>query len=285
MNLQGKCYYNSKYVGQFYKMLDGEVYELRPDGKFAYAGVDSSSIMLVQLTGYYRIGADGKEMFQTTTNGWIRLSDGWENTGYSPIRQYSAKDVEYYINKMIRNNAKILENNLVCSLFANKLNDDEKLDLYLLQTRLKNRNQHLLDDGLCTDIKVASPPGYSLLENKLDSFMQSYSSGIGVVLSTTAVLVVSAVVVASLATAAYFAYKALFNESAEDVKYSDELTKKLISKLTPEEYNQLLNETQGIVTKTKLSSKFGGAFGLVKLVAIAAGVFGIYKLLNKENYG
>lgn len=277
--------YNSKYVGQFYKMLDGEVYELRPDGKFAYAGVDSSSIMLVQLTGYYRIGADGKEMFQTTTNGWIRLSDGWENTGYSPIRQYSAKDVEYYVNKMIRNNAKILENNLVCSLFAYKLNDDEKLDLYLLQTRLKNRNQHLLDDGLCKDIKVASPPGYSLLENKLDSFMQSYSSGIGVVLSTTAVLVVSAVVVASLATAAYFAYKALFNESAEDVKYSDELTKKLISKLTPEEYNQLLNETQGIVTKTKLSSKFGGAFGLVKLVAIAAGVFGIYKLLNKENYG
>lgn len=277
--------YNSKYVGQFYKMLDGEVYELRPDGKFAYAGVDSSSNMLVQLTGYYRIGADGKEMFQTTTNGWIRLSDGWENTGYSPIRQYSAKDVEYYINKMIRNNAKILENNLVCALFANKLNDEEKLDLYLLQTRLKNRNQHLLDDGLCTDIKVASPPGYSLLENKLDSFMQSYSSGIGVVLSTTAVLVVSAVVVASLATAAYFAYKALFNESAEDVKYSDELTKKLISKLTPEEYNQLLNETQGIVTKAKLSSKFGGAFGLVKLVAIAAGVFGIYKLLNNENYG
>ena len=66
-----------------------------------------------------------------------------------------------------------------------------------------------------TDIKVSTPPGYSLLDNSLANFMNAYANGaaitggIGLVVSTTVVIVVSCVVVASLATAAYFAYRPL----------------------------------------------------------------------------
>lgn len=275
--------FNSKYAGQYYQMQGGEVYTLRGDGRFAYAGASIENVIAVQLTGYYLIGANGQAMYQTTTDGWIELSSGWQNTGYSPIRQYTAKDAEYYVNEVIKNNARILENNLLCAAFANKLTEDEQTTLYLLQTRLQSRNQRILDDGLCTDIKVSTPPGYSLLENSLSSFMNAYATGapitggIGLVVSTTVVIVVSCVVVASLATAAYFAYKAFAAESKKDVQYSDELTKTLLNKLTPEEYSQLKNETQGIVTKTRISSRFGGAFGLIKWVAVIAGGLIAYK--------
>lgn len=281
--------FNSKYAGQYYTLQGGEVYVLRGDGRFAYAGANTASNIMVQLTGYYKQGASSL-MYQTTQDGWIKLSDGWQNTGYSPIRQYTAKDAEYYVNQMIRNNAHILENNLICAKFASKLNDDEQYELYRLQSALENRNKRIMDDGLCSQIKVSSPPGYSKLDGYLSQFMQAYANGaeingVGVVISTTAVIVVSCIVVASLATAAYFAYKAFAAESERDVKFSDELTEKLLSKLTPEEYEQLRRETQGIVTKVRLNARFSGAFSILKIALFAGAGLAIYKLIkqNKQN--
>lgn len=279
--------FNSKYAGQYFQKQGGEVYILRGDGRFAYTGANSSSMILVQLTGYYKQGSDGTNMYQTTQDGWVKLSDGWQNTGYAPIRQYTAKDAEYYVNKVIKNNARILENNLICAAFANKLTDDEQYELYRLQSALQQRNQRILDDGLCEDIKVSSPPGYSRLEGYLQNFMQAYSSGaqisgIGLVVSTTVVVVVSCVVVASLATAAYFAYKAFANESEKDVKYSDELTKTLLNKLTPEEYAQLKSETEGIVTKTRLGSRFSGAMDFLKWGLIGVAGFLVYRTIKNK---
>ena len=280
--------FNSKYAGQYYTLQGGEVYVLRGDGKFAYAGANTASNIVVQLTGYYKQGASSV-MYQTTQDGWIKLSDGWQNTGYAPIRQYTAKDAEYYVNQVIRNNAHILENNLFCARFASKLNDDEQYELYRLQSALQDRNERIVNDGLCTDIKVSSPPGYSKLDWYLNQFMQAYANGAEVngvgVISTTAIIVVSCIVVASLATAAYFAYKAFAAESERDVKYSDELTKTLLNKLTPEEYEQLKRETNGIVTKTRLSSRFSGAFGLLKWGAVIAGGLLVYKYIKDKKKG
>lgn len=278
--------FNSKYAGQYYQMQGGEVYTLRGDGKFAYAGANTASNIVVQLTGYYKQGASSV-MYQTTQDGWIKLSDGWQNTGYAPMRQYTAKDAEYYVNQVIRNNAHILENNLFCARFASKLNDDEQYELYRLQTALQDRNERIVNDGLCTDIKVSSPPGYSKLDGYLNQFMQAYANGAEIngvgVISTTAIIVVSCIVVGSLATAAYFAYKAFAAESEKDVKYSDELTKTLLNKLTPEEYEQLKRETNGIVTKTRLSSRFSGAFGLLKWLLIGAAGYVVYRgIKNKK---
>lgn len=278
--------FNSKYAGQYYTLQGGEVYTLRGDGKFAYAGANTASNIVVQLTGYYKQGTSSI-MYQTTQDGWIKLSDGWQNTGYAPIRQYTAKDAEYYVNQVIRNNAHILENNLFCARFASKLNNDEQYELYRLQSALQARNERIVNDGLCTDIKVSSPPGYSKLDGYLNRFMQSYAigaeiNGVGVI-STTAIIVVSCIVVGSLATAAYFAYKAFAAESEKDVKYSDELTKTLLNKLTPEEYEQLKRETNGIVTKTRLSSRFSGAFGLLKWLLIGAAGYVVYRgIKNKK---
>lgn len=280
--------FNSKYAGQYYTLQGGEVYVLRGDGRFAYAGANTASNIIVQLTGYYKQGTSSI-MYQTTQDGWIKLSDGWQNTGYAPIRQYTAKDAEYYVNQVIRNNAHILENNLFCARFASKLNDDEQSELYRLQSALQARNERIVNDGLCTDIKVSSPPGYSKLDGYLNQFMQAYANsaeinGVGVI-STTAIIVVSCIVVGSLATAAYFAYKAFAAESEKDVKYSDELTKTLLNKLTPEEYEQLKRETNGIVTKTRLSSRFSGAFGLLKWGAVIAGGLLVYKYIKDKKKG
>lgn len=276
--------YNSKYVGQFYQLNGGDIYILRGDGRFAYASAGDEGSVMVQLTGFYRQGADGSAMYQTTSGGWIRMADGWSNTGYSPIRQYSQKDAQYYVNKVIKANATIYENNLLCARFATKLTEDQQYTLYSLQERLQSRNQQLLDDGLCSNQQVSSPPGYSLLSNNLATFMQAYSTGsqIGGIGSITATIVVACVVIASLATAAYFAYKYMASEAEKDVKYSDELTKILLEKLTPEEYELLKRETQGIVTKSKLTAKFGSAITFIKLGAIVFAGFAIYKTI--KNY-
>lgn len=277
--------YNSKYVGQFYQLNGGDIYTLRGDGRFAYTSAGDEGNVMVQLTGFYRTGADGSAMYQTTSGGWIRMADGWKNTGYSPIRQYSQKDAQYYVNKVTKANATIYENNLVCSRFASKLTDEQQFLLYSLQTRLESRNQQLLNDGLCSNQKVASPPGYSLLSNNLSAFMQSYSSGASIsgIGSITATIVVVAVVIASLATAAYFAYKYMASEAEKDVQYSDELTQVLLKKLTPEEYEQLKRETQGIVTKSKLTAKFGSALSFLKWGLVAAAGLVIYKSIFKKN--
>ena len=275
--------YNSQYIGQYYQLSGGEVYVLRGDGKFAYAGADGSSVVVVQLTGYYLVGADGKDMFQTTSGGWIRLADGWKNTGYAPIRIYTQKDAQYYVDKVIKANARILENNLLCARFSSKLNSDQQFTLYQLQKRLESRNKQLLDDGLCANQRVSAPPGYSLLDNSLNSFMVAYANG-GQVAGLGAVsitIVVAAIAIASLATAAYFAYKYLASEAEKDVKYSDELTQVLMAKLTPEEYDQLMQETQGIVTKSKLLSKFSGALSVLKYGLLVAAGFVVYKVIKK----
>lgn len=276
--------FNSKYSGQYYQLQGGDIYTLRGDGRFAYTSAGDEGLVMVQLTGYYRNGADGSAMYQTTSGGWIRMADGWENTGYAPIRQYSQKDAQYYVNKVLKANASILENNLFCARFASRLTDDQQATLYMLQSRLESRNKQLLSDGLLEDQQVATPPGYSLLSNDLASFMQAYStgakiSGVGALATT---IVVTAIVIASLATAAYFAYKYMASEAEKDMKYSEELTKILIEKLTPEEYDKLMQETQGIVTKSKLIAKFGGALSVMKLALLAGAGLAIYKLITQN---
>lgn len=274
--------YNSKYTGQYYQLQGGEIYVLRADGRFAYAGSESSGSVIVQLTGYYMYGADGSAMYQTTSGGWVRLADGWQNTGYAPLRLYSQKDAQYYVNKVIKANASILENNLFCARFASKLTDEQKFVLYGLQNRLESRNKKLLDDGLCEGQQVSTPPGYTLLSNDLATFMQAYRSGasVGAIVVTTTTIVIAAVVIASLATAAYFAYKYMASEAEKDVKYSEELTRALMAKLTPEEYEQLMRETQGIVTKSKLTAKFGGAMSILKWGLLAGAGYVLYNFFK-----
>lgn len=265
-------------AGWSYKLNgNAEMWALREDGSFAYVGVyldtyNASTVSYVVLTGRYAIGRDGTPMYETIDGEWIHMADGWTRDSLS----YSvSQDVaQSLVNRIIAADRKIIANNLLCARFAHKMLPEQKTQLYNLQLRLQARQSALENDGLCSDIKKGYPEGYSELESYLSSFMAS--GGVGVAI--WAIVVVAAVVVASLSTAAYFAYKAYAAEAEQDVKYSTELTKALTSKLTEEEYNQLLNETKGIVTKAKIRQSLSN-YG--KLIGIALAAVGGYFLISK----
>lgn len=279
--------YDSSLSGNYYQKVDGEVYEYRSDGKYASAYAATGGMVQVQLTGYYDQRTTSN-MYQTTNGGYIELNSGWQYVAHAPIKYYKAKDVQYYVDRIIRANQKILKNNLFCATYASKLTEDQQWDLYFLQSRLSERNQQLISDGYCTNQKTASPPGYSDLGNNLTGFLAAMEggapiTGIGepITISTTAI-VVAAIVIASLASAAYFAYKYMAEQAEQDVKFSDELTRTLVAKLTPEEFEQLKQETNGIVTKQKILSSIGGGFAALKWILIAGAGIGAYYLINKK---
>ena len=234
-------------------------------------------------TGYYAsvYGSGDECWYLQTTSGvwilavnvtrgeyWFRLTESTRKLAYS---QAQAQD---YVNKVIENNKKIVSLNLLCARFSYKLSQKERQTLYALQTRLQERNARLIQDGFCQDITTSTPAGYSQFESYMQRFMAS--GGVGIVISSTTAIVISCVVVASLATAAYFAYKALYEESLDDVRYSEQLTKTLMDKLSPEEYEQLMRETQGIVTKSKLKQIVSTSSTLVTWGLIGAAAFIIY---------
>lgn len=270
--------YNSKYRGQWYRMVDGEIFVEIQLLKFATANPLTGKEVAVQLTGYYKISAMGNTMYQCTNGGFVNLSSGWIYEAYSPLSSGSTKDAQRYVNGVIKNNARIYENNLICARFADKLTIDEKDQVRSLQSRLEQRNGQLLDSGLVDNQKTGTPPGYNQLAGYLNALMNNQS--IGLVISTTTALVIGAVVVAAVSAAAYFACRAMFNESEEDVRFSDELTKKLTEALTEEEYRQLLTETQGIVTKAKIKAKFGNMTNLLKWGLIGLGAYAVYKAVK-----
>lgn len=175
---------------------------------------------------------------------------------------YTQAQAQDIINGIIRNNKYILNNNLLCARFANKLSKQQRQTLYNLQYRLEQRNDALKNDELLSNQQEGYPEGYAEFSKDLESFMKN--PGIGVALSTTAIICIVATVVGALSTAAYFAYKAYYEESEADIKYSKELTAALQSKLTEQEYQQLLEETAGILTKQRISQQIASIGGNIK---------------------
>lgn len=275
--------FNAIYAGHLYQKSDGEVYSIRSDGQFVYTGakVDGSeaTVVSVVLTGYTATSSKNNTAYQTTTGGYVFLSDGgWEDKGTSYIGQYTQTTAQKLVNTIIKNNKVIIQNNILCARFANKLSADEKQLLYDLQTRLQDRNAALTTQGVCKNVQTSYPKGYAYLESYLDSFMAS--GGVGI--STAIVIVIAAVVIASLSTAAYFAYRSFANESELDVKYSKELTAALTSKLTEEEYAQLLAETKGIVTKARIKQSLSSSANMIWLGLAAVGGYFIYSFFKDK---
>lgn len=252
------------------------------DGVFYYTGAsldggntyDGSAYVV--LTGRYTTARNGDRMYETTGGGWICITDGWEKKEL--VQVVPVTTAQAIVNRIIAADRKIIANNLLCARFADKFNSEQKKTLYDLQNRLQERQTALQNDGLIKDIKKAYPEGYAELEPYLQSFMAS--GGVGV--ATWVIVVVAAVVIASLSTAAYFAYKAFAAEAEQDVKYSQELTKVLETKLTAEEYQQLLDETKGIVTKARISQSVS-SYG--KIIGILAAAVGGYILLTNFKKG
>lgn len=276
--------FNATYSGKRYSLKDGDIYNWNYYGKMAASNVLTGQMVTVTLTGYTTETPSGITMYQIVGDGYIDINDGWQPAGTGRVPTVSQSEAQKQINTIIKNNKIILEHNLFCARFAKKLTQTECADLYLLQTRLKERNNRLLEDGLCTQIQTAGSRDFGYFDNDLQNFMRDYEDGaIG---SVTAIIVVSAIILASLSTAGYFAYKYYAEQSERDVKFSDQLTKSLMAKLTPEEYQQLLNETKGIVTKSRLKQSLStfwstSKFWIFGTLAVIGGSI-LYKTIKEQ---
>lgn len=238
---------------------------IQPNG-VQTGGMQYSGSVLFTLTGWAWL--DGDIIYLQTLeqpNTYIQLTQDnttWEYLGASS-KSVTVSQAQDVINGIIRNNQYILNNNLLCARFANKLTLQQRLTLYNLQYRLEQRNEVLKNDELLRNQQEGYPEGYSEFGSELESFMRNPNIGV-VTLSATAIICISAVVIGALSTAAYFAYKAYYDESAQDVKYSRELTEALQAKLTEEEYRQLLQETAGLLTRQKISQQIASLGGNLK---------------------
>ena len=105
---------------------------------------------------------------------------------------------------------------------------------------------------------------------------------IGVAVSTIIWILIAAAVVAGLGTAAYYAYKSLADESEVDAKFSEELTRTLTSKLTEKEYQQLLDETKGLLTKSKIKQLVRTSANWLTVVALVCGGFIAYDMFFRQ---
>lgn len=266
--------FDATYAGRVYSLTGGVIYQY--DGDF-YGAATGGMNYRVALTGYNVTSNRGSVGYQTTGGGFIILSDGWQQIGTVPVAQYSQSQAQALVNKIIRNNQTIICNNLLCARYASRFTEEQQSQLRGLQTRLQARNNALQAEGLTTSVQTSYPAGYAELSAYLDALMAG--EAIGVV--SWVVVVIAATVIAATATAAYFAYKSLADESERDVKFSKELTATLVSKLTPEEYAQLKAETKGIVTKARIKQSVGSYWNVVKLAAILFAGYSAYKITTK----
>ena len=267
-----KLLYNSAFAG--YQFTADQYYIGYADlSRFVAAGSDIATDTRNHiLSGFYFEG-NNAVWYQDTLGYWV-------TGGYQTTKATAYGDGQDYINLIIRNNKKIYENNLLCAAAAKYMTADDLQLLQELQNRLLIRNQALENDNLTTSRKKDYPAGYINLYDKLQTLL---NQKIGVVVSTGAMIVVSAVVLTSIGLAAYFAYKAFAAESEDDVKFSDELTAKLVAKLSAEELAQLYDETEGIVTKARLKEKFGTVAGIGStLLWLVAGGAAVYWWNNRR---
>lgn len=250
----------------------GAVYSCRK-GDYAY------------LTGYYYF-VEGLIYAQTTSGLYVINPDGasWSFTANAvTIPTHSDRSAQKLVNQIIRNNKIILSNNLLCARFANRLTEAQRNRVRELQERLQARNEALQAEGMIKQdsIETSYPAGYAELSAYLDKLMAS--EAIGVAVSTIVWIVVTAVVLTGLGTAAYYAYKALAEESEQDVKYSKELNEILQSKLTAEEYAQLKSETGNLITKAKVKQMFSSYKDVLTYAAIAFLGYSIFKIIKNRD--
>ena len=205
----------------------------------------------ITLTGAY-LTIGGVEYYQIADRPYLYITaatpGAWTDRGReaTPTRAQAQRQVDTIIDA----NKQILENNLFCARYAYRLTPAQKQRLADLQTRLQRRDQSL---ALYTTSNVTSQPrGYAALAPYLQSLMAS-APYVGI--AAWIIITVAAIVIASLSSAAYFAYRSYATEAIQDVRYSKQLTRTLQAKLTPEEWQQLRTETAGLISKSTILQK------------------------------
>lgn len=270
--------YEAGYKGVVMRGVDLPIYSYWADGNMRSAYPTTGAAQYVKLTGYTQISKRGNLHYQTTDGYFIYLPDGWREYTQVNLPNYSQSQAQALVNKIIKNNITITQNNLVCARFASRFSPEQQQLIRDLQNRVVARENALKNEGLVTDVQTSFPRGYVELEPYLDALMGGEAIGLAI----WAICVIAASVILATSTAAYFAYRAFANESESDVKYSKELTKTLTEKLTEEEYQQLLNETKGVVTKSRLKQAVSSYGNIAKWVLFGIAGFAIYKVIMNK---
>lgn len=276
--------YDATYAGYIYENYGNAILYRYSDGYLK--GVAVSAVVdntvyqqgdRVTLTGYTVTSKMGKTGYQCTNGRYILMEDGWTRDGYTKLPTHSTNQAQKLIDKIISCNQKILCGNLLCARYANKLTQDQQQQVRDLQRRLEIRNNTLQDDGLVQVTESSYPAGYADLAPYLEKLMAGETIG----LATIAWIIIGCIVLAGMGTAAYYGYKYFADEAEKDLQYSEELTNILRSKLTDEEYQQLMDETKGILTKKYIAKTFAGlGDGMKKALIIGAGILGTTIILR-----
>lgn len=246
-----------------------------------YSNDSSNNGRYAYLTGWYCTDGDVTYLQTTINNVWlvnVGNTPDWKRTTNIKPKTYSQTQAQYLVNKIMRNNMLILQNNLLCARYAERFTAAEQQQIRELQKRLQARNSALQAEGLLTIKESNYPAGYGDFEPYLAKLMNGEKIGV----ATWVIIVIAATVIAGLGTAAYFAYKSIADESERDVKFSKELTRTLTEKLTPEEYEQLKQETKGIVTRARINQALGSYGNVIKIAALAFAGYTLYKTIKNN---
>lgn len=239
------------------------------------------------LTGWAYYDGQYTNYLQTTDGLYIPINtyDGTQNNwtiqqNAVTIRKYTDSDAQYQINKIIKNGESIIRNNLLCARYADRFTKEQRAQIKSLQLRLQARNEALQAGGFVEDVRTGYPQEYAELSGYLDRLMKDESIGV----ASWVVVVIAATIIAGMGAAIYFTVKHLAEESEKDVKFSKELTASLVNKLTEEEYQQLLDETKGLLTKSKIKGLIGGSSLVIEVAIAAVAGYTIYKFIKNRRH-
>lgn len=301
--------YSSNFANKFLWALSGanvgqEYPKKNDDGKYLSVTFDIPTGTKIQLTGSFLETSSGNLCFQaiifdfygSTIYGYVWEKDLNFFTTSAPIDNDTVLKVKNTVAEMIEHNKGILENNLFCARGLQIMSEQGaampigfRTKLYNLQARLINRNIKLKQSGYVSDIQEATSPNFSIYNQGLVDFMNN--PGIGFVISTTAAIIITCVIIAATAVSAWALFKTLHAESKSDFQLSNELTADLIKYLPPEVYQQLLKENAANAAKAQqaIDSASGKQWiNIIKYGAIGFGVIWAWEKLQQnsiKNYG
>jgi hypothetical protein len=280
--------------------LDGAFYGLefpteRPDGRYASVMVGVSRGTSITFTGRFLLSSSGDNGYQVILNdyidatvwGYVWHSDLSLWTQTKPTAITSDKitiSAQSELDQLIENNKVILENNLLCARSIQLLDDASidcpsrfRKDLFAIHKRLIQRNQSIIDSNTTQDITQSHSPNMDTYNQTLVNFMNN--PGIGFIISTTAAIIIIAVVAVVSAAIAYKLFKTLNAESKLDLKYSDSLTADLIKYLPPDVHEQLMAENEANQRKANDAINSASGKTLLKTASyLGAGFIGFYIL-------
>lgn len=247
------------------------------------------------LTGYFNKETDGNYYVQIKLNKTIEgFSFGYANT--TSLYKFESGlhlQAQTALDDLLNLHKSILEKNLLCARGLEIMSEsgaavpvEFKQRLFNLQAKLINRNNALKNGGHIQNIREGEHPQLSAYNQALVTFMNN--PGIGFVISTTAVIIILAVVSAASAAIAYGIFKAMQKEAKADFSLSSDLTADLIKYLPREVYEQLMKENAEnakIANKAINDASNGGIMKTLKTGGlILAGVWIADKFIfNRRN--